>query len=231
MNAIMGNMAAQLIGVLHPDPSYTDATNLALLNLRSLDYFQWYLVPIYLLVFYIYFNEIEKKNWNVVLAGLAFWGLEWFLEILNALFLYVHGTSAIWTAPSHSALVITVGLNIEITLMFAFMGIVFAKVLPKNKKMKIMGIPNRVFLAFLNAILCVITEIGLNRWNALIWEYKWWNWYNPILIIIIGYSLYMFFSFWVHDMTSMKKKIAVVSTMYAIDIVCLIVFMGILGWI
>jgi hypothetical protein len=41
----------------------------------------------------------------------------------------------------------------------------------------------------------------------------------------------MFFSFWVYDMPSMKKKIAVVSTMYAIDAVCLIVFMGILGWI
>jgi hypothetical protein len=32
-------------------------------------------------------------------------------------------------------------------------------------------------------------------------------------------------------MPSMKKKIAVVSTMYAIDAVLLIVFMGILGWI
>ncbi len=131
----------------------------------------------------------------------------------------------------NSAFVITVGLNIEICLMFAFMGIVFAKVLPKDKKMKIMGIPNRVFFAFSNAILCVIVEIILNRWNALIWQYWWWNWYNPILIIIIGYSLYMFFSFWVYDMPSMKKKITVVSSMYAVDIVCLILFMGILKWI
>jgi hypothetical protein len=230
MHSIFAGPMARAIALM-PDPSYTDATNLAIENLRSLDFFQWYLVPIYLLVFYIYFNEIEKKNWNVIFAGLAFWGLEWFFEILNGIFLYVHGTSAIWTAPADSALIITVGLNIEITLMFAFMGIVFAKVLPKDKKMKVMGIPNRVFFAFLNAILCVITEIGLNRWDALIWEYWWWNWYNPILIIIIGYSLYMFFSFWVYDMTSMKKKVAVVSTMYAIDIVFLIVFMGILGWI
>jgi hypothetical protein len=225
----MGSMAR--VAALHTDPTYTHATNVAIAHLRSLDNFSWYLVPIYLLVFYIYFTEIEKKNWNVLMAGLAFWGLEWFLEILNGLFLYVHGHSAVWTAPADSALIITVGLNIEITMMFAFMGIVFAKVLPKNKKMKIMGIPNRLFLVFLNAILCVITEIGLNRWGALVWEYSWWNWYNPILIILIGYSLYMFFSFWVHDMPSMKKKIAVVSTMYAIDIICLIVFMGILGWI
>jgi hypothetical protein len=230
MNSFLMGPAARFLALV-PDPSYTDATNLAIANLRSTDFFQWYIIPIYLLVFYIYFNEIEKKSWNIVMAGLAFWGLEWFLEILNALFLYVHGTSAIWTAPANSAFLITVGLNIEICLMFAFMGIVFAKVLPKDKKMKIMGIPNRIFLAFFNSILCVITEIVLNRWNALVWEYWWWNWYNPVLIIIIGYSLYMFFSFWVYDMPSMKKKIAVVSTMYAIDAVLLIVFMGILGWI
>jgi hypothetical protein len=244
MNQVFLGLANRVVGIL-PDPSYTEATNQALINLRSLDHFQWYVVPIFVLVFYMYFSEIEKKNWNVVMAGLAFWGLEWFFEILNAIFLYVHGTSAIWTTPClntfntpagiisipNSALILTVGLNIEITLMFAFMGIVFAKVLPKNKKTKIMGIPNRVFFAFFNAILCVVVEIGLNRWDALIWEYWWWNWTMPLFIIIIGYSLYMFFSFWVHDMPSMKKKLAVVSSVYVLDIVCLILFMGILKWI
>ena len=210
---------------------FTEATVQAMANLREPGFFSWYVIPILVLVFYIYFTEIEKKNWNVLFAGLAFWGLEWFIEILNALFLKAFGHSAVWTAPADSAYLITVGLNIEICMMFAFMGIVFAKALPKDKKMKIMGIPNRWFLAIFNAILCVIVEIILNLWNALIWEYWWWNIYNPILIIIIGYSLYMFFSFWVHDMKSVKKKVAVVSTMYAIDIVCLVVFMGILKWI
>ncbi len=210
---------------------YTEATVQALSNLRDPGFFSWYVIPILVLVFYIYFTEIERKNWNVLFAGLAFWGLEWFIEILNALFLHFFGHSAVWTAPASSAYLITVGLNIEICMMFAFMGIVFAKVLPKDKKMKIMGIPNRWFLAIFNAILCVIVEIVLNLWNALIWEYWWWNIYNPILIIIIGYSLYMFFSFWVYDMKSVKKKVAVVSTMYAIDIVCLVAFMGILKWI
>ena len=71
------------------------------------------------------------------------------------------------------------------------------------------------------------TAIG----DALNWEYWWWNWYNPILIIIIGYSLYMFFSNWVHDMESIKKKILVVCIMFGIDIVGYGLFMGILGWI
>jgi len=212
-------------------PTYTEATVQALANLRSPDHFQWYVVPIFVMVFYIYYNEISKKNWNVVLAGLAFYGLEWFLELLNALFLHFNQHAAIWTAPGDSAFLITVGLNIEITLMFAFMGIVFAKGLPVDKTKKILGIPNRWFFAFFNAILCVIVEIALNRWDALIWEYWWWNWYFPFLIIIIGYSLYMFFSFWVHDMDSREKQIKVVSAMFAIDIVGYTLFMWILGWI
>jgi hypothetical protein len=64
----------------------------------------------------------------------------------------------------------------------------------------------------------------LNFWGALVWEYRWWNWPNVWLIIIVGYSLYMIFSFWIHDMESMKRKVAIVSAMYAIDIVCLLVF-------
>jgi len=41
----------------------------------------------------------------------------------------------------------------------------------------------------------------------------------------------MIFSSWIHDMESMKRKVAIVSAMYAVDIVCLVVFMGVLGWI
>ena len=41
----------------------------------------------------------------------------------------------------------------------------------------------------------------------------------------------MIFSFWIHDMPSLKKKIVIVSGVYALDIVLLVVFMGILKWI
>ncbi|MBN1119509.1 MAG: hypothetical protein JXJ17_00400 [Anaerolineae bacterium] len=209
----------------------TEATLQALANLRSPDNFQWYIIPIFAIVIYIYFNEIEKKNWDVVFAGLAFYGLEWFIELLNALWLHFSQHSAVWTAPADSAFLITVGLNIEITLMFAFAGLAFAKLLPKDKNLKILGINNRIFMAFTNAIFCVLIEIVLNRWDALIWEYWWWNWYNPVLIILIGYSLYMFFSTWVHDMESIRKKLLVVGIMFGVDIVGYGLFMGILGWI
>lgn len=209
----------------------TESSLQALENLRSPDHFQWYLIPLFAFVVYVYFVEVERRNWNVVLAGLAFYGLEWFLEILNALWLHFSQYSAVWTAPGDSAFLLTVGLNIEISMMFAVAGVTFAKVLPKDKSMKILGIPNRWLFIVANSVFCVLVEVLLNAWGALVWVYPWWNWPNIWLIIIIGYSLYMIFSFWVHDLESMRTKIITVGAMFAVDVVCLVVFMGILKWI
>jgi hypothetical protein len=84
-------------------------------------------IPIFVIVIYIYANEVERRNWNVVFAGLAFWGMDLFNEIWNALVFHFTGFSAVWTAPGKTAYLILIGLNIEITLMFAIMGVVVAK--------------------------------------------------------------------------------------------------------
>jgi hypothetical protein len=209
----------------------TESSLQALSTLRDPSHFQWYLIPLLAFVIYVYFVEVERKAWNVVMAGLAFYGLEWFLEILNALWLHFSQYSAVWTAPGDTAYLLTVGLNIEISMMFAVAGVAFAKVLPQDRTVKILGLPNRWFFVIANSVFCVFVEVILNFWDALVWEYSWWNWPNLWLIIIVGYSLYMIFSFWIHDMESMKRKVAIVSAMYAVDIVCLVVFMGVLGWI
>ena len=38
-------------------------------------------------------------------------------------------------------------------------------------------------------------------------------------------------SFWVHGMEGLKKKAVIVGIIFAIDIVCLALFVGILKWI
>jgi len=228
-----------IIGGLTPHPDYTDATNQAIELLRSPDHFQWYLIPIFVLVLNVYFIEISKKNWDLVFAGLALYSLQWFFEILNALFFHFHGTSALWTVPGVNAVtgtvntsyLLTVGLNIEISLMFLFLGLTCARFLPEDKSKKILGIPNRLFLASFFALLCVLIEIVLNFWNVLIWEYPWWSRNNPILIFLLAYFPLMFFSVRVHDMAPLKKKVIVVCSMFALDAVLLIVFMGVLQWI
>jgi hypothetical protein len=236
---LLGLDMGVIFGRLAQDPAYTDATNQAIAILRDPHHFQWYIIPLFVAVIYFYFNEIEKKNWNVVLAGLAFWGVEWLFEIINALFLTVHGTSALWTTPCvnaatgvvNSAYNILVGLNIEISLMFLFMGVVFAKVLPQDRAKKILWIGNRTFLALLFAVLCVGVEVVLNFWDALIWEYPWWNWYNPVLIILLAYFPLIRSSFVVYDLKPRTRQITATAVIYAVDIVLLIVCMGIFGWI
>ena len=228
-----------IVAGLTQSPDYTVATNQAIELLRSPDHFQWYLIPVFVLVLNVYFIEIAKKNWNLVFAGLALYSLQWCFEILNALFFHFHGTSALWTVPGvnaatgtvNTSFLFTVGLNIEISLMFLFLGVTCARFLPADKAKKILGIPNRLFLASFFALLCVLIEIVLNLWDVLIWEYPWWSRTNPILIFLLAYFPLMFFAFRVYDMEPLRKKIIVVSCMYALDAVLLIVFMGILQWI
>jgi hypothetical protein len=203
--------------------------------------FKWYVIPLFAIVVYMYAVEIEKKNWNRVFAGLAFYGMDWFNEIWNALILHFTDDSAFWTCGGESAYLIFVGLNIEISLMFAMAGIAFTKMLPEDKDMKFdlnylkipVRIPNRWALAVGNSIFCVFIEVLLNMADALIWEYDFWN-ANPIgiiPIIIFGYLHFMVVSFIVFDMEKIKNQIITVSTIFTIDTIAIILFVFVLGWI
>ncbi|WP_273326915.1 hypothetical protein [Vallitalea guaymasensis] len=199
--------------------------------LRTTSNFQWYVIPILIIVIYIYAVEVEKRNWNVLLAGLAFWGMDWFNEIWNALVFHFSGYAPVWGAPTKSAYLILIGLNIEITFMFLVAGIACAKMLPKDKKKKILGIPNRYFLVVFNSILFVIVEIILNRMGVLTWEYSWWQPYCPWLILLIGYMPFIAMCYIVHDMEKIKNKLITVGTIFAVDILGLVIFGAILRWI
>jgi hypothetical protein len=181
---------------------------------------------------YIYANEVERKNWSLILAGLSLWLMDWFNEIWNGLVFHFTKFAPVWGTPDNgSSLVILIGLNIEICFMFAIMGIVMCKLLPADKNLKIFGIPNRLVFIVVNAILAVGIEYLLNWVGALTWEYPWWNVGAPWLIWLIGYVPFFVVSFWVFDMKSIKNKIITVGTIFAVDAVALILFMGILKWI
>jgi hypothetical protein len=49
--------------------------------LRDAGQFQWYVITLFALIVYVYAVEIERKNWDLVFAGLAYWGMDWFNEI------------------------------------------------------------------------------------------------------------------------------------------------------
>lgn len=209
----------------------TEASRSALAILRDPSNLQWYLIPLLAFVIYVYAVEVERRNWDVVLAGLAFYGLEWALEIGNGLVLHLTGRSAVWTTPGDTAYLLLIGLTIEISMMFAVAGVVFTKMLPRDPKARILGIPNRWLFIVLNSVFCVLVEVILNRGGILVWEYPWWNVPNVLLIILIGYMPYMILSFWVHDHPRMRTKIATVASLYAVDVAALAIFAGGLQWI
>ena len=210
----------------------TESAARALALLRDGSHFQWYVIPLFLIVMYVYANEVERRNWSLVLAGLAFWLMDWFNEIWNGLVFHFTNYAPVWGTPGNgSALVLLIGLNIEITFMFAIMGIVMCKMLPADKNMKILGIPNRWVYAVIGSILAIIIECLLNWCGALTWEYPFWNMKAPWLIWLFGYMPFFVVSYWVYDMKLMKSKLITVGTIFAVDALALIVFMGILKWI
>jgi hypothetical protein len=209
----------------------TEAAQQALSILRDGSQFKWYVIPLFALVAYVYAVEIERKNWNLVFAGLALWGMDWFNEIWNSLVFHFNGYAPVWGAPGDTAYLILIGLNIEITFMFFILGIVFAKMLPPDKNLKIMGIPNRWFFMVVNSAFCVFVEVLLNQVNALTWDYSWWNVRAPWLIFLIGYFHFFLVSFWVYDMKSVRNKAITVGVIYAVVIAEMIIFGCVLKWI
>ena len=209
----------------------TDAARQALAILRDGSQFQWYVIPLFALVVYVYAVEVERRNWNLVFAGLAYWGMDWFNEIWNALWFHFTQYAPVWGAPAKTAFLILIGLNIEITFMFAIAGIAFGKLLPKDKHVKVLGLPNRLLFAITGAVFCVFVEILLNAVGALTWDYPWWSARAPWLIFLCGYFHFFLVSFWVHDMEQVRKKALTVGTILAVDLLALVLFAAVLRWI
>ena len=203
----------------------------ALARLRDESNFQWYVIPLLAFVFYVYTVEAEKRNWNLILAGLAFWGADWLNEIINSLVLRFTHYAPIWAEPGPSAYLILIGLNIETMFMFAVAGIIWTKMLHPDKDFKYFGIPNRWAVAIGGSVFSVIIEYFLNSANALTWDYAWWNRSMPLFIFLFGYLWFFVFAFWVFDMKAFKQKLQVVGILWAVDVIALIVFAGFLKWI
>lgn len=203
-----------------------DVTQKALSILRSGENFQWYVIPLIAFAVYIYHVEISKKNWNAVAAGLSLYMVHWFVEIVNALIQHFSG-NALWTVPQGTAFLLLVGVGIELSIMFSVSGIIVAKILPEDKKARILGINNRLFYAIAFAALYSVIEIFLAMTPAFVWVYSWWGAIPVFITVYIPFFLAAVYSYdWKRE--TQKKFIGILGT---VNIVSLIVFAGILGWI
>ena len=203
-----------------------EATQQALSLLRSGDPFQWYVIPLLVIVLYIYANEYEKGNYRTIAGGTGLYMVHWFVEIVNALIQYFSG-HALWTVPAGSAFVIMVGVGIEISLMFSIAGLVVCKLMPKDPTVKILGINNRLVFSIANAAFASILEIFLVRTPTFVWVYNWWGAF-PVFVTV--YIPFFAAACYVHDWEPRAQKLFI-GSLFVVNAMALIVFAGILKWI
>lgn len=199
--------------------------------LRDGSTFQWSTVTLLGLVVYVYSVEIERRRWDIVLAGLAFSMMDLFNEMVNSAIFHLSDRAPLWTVTGDTSYLIFIGFTIEILLLFAVSGVAFVKTLPPDPKMRILGIPNRVFMVTVFSLICVAVEIFLHSTGYFHWDYWWWNVPFIPLIVIFGYATFFAVAAWVYDMgTNTGKQIKVVGAMASINLLiglCL----GLAGWL
>src|SRR5947209_10160016 len=157
--------------------------------------------------------------------------MDWFNEIVNALFLHWSGRSALWTVTGRTSFLIFIGLTIEISLFFAINGIVFVKLLPAERNLRILGIPNRWAIAIALSLVSVGVELLLHADGVFHWHYWWWNVASFPVIVVLGYLTFYAVAFWVYDMTARARQIRVVAALAALNFAGGLVFGPVLGWI
>ena len=203
-----------------------EATQQAISILRNGETFQWYILPLFALVLYVYFNEISKKNWKGVAAGLALYMVHWLYEIGNALIQHFSG-HALWTVPTGTAFLLLVGVGIELSMMFSIAGLVMSKLLPADPNAKLLGINNRLVFAIGNAAFAGFLEIFLAKTPAFVWVYPWWG---ALPVTILVYIPFFLAAFYCYDWKPTIQR-RFIGGLFLVNVAALIIFAGILKWI
>src|SRR3954471_936114 len=166
-----------------PLAARTDAAREAERLVRDPALFKWYAVALLAFVVYVYAVEVERRRWDVVAAGLAVGFADWFNEIVSALVLQATDRAPLWAATGPTAYQFMVGINVEISFMFALAGIVYAKLLPPDRRVRVLGMPNRLTLALGLSVVSVAVELFLHATGTFHWHYWWWN--TPFVLPIV----------------------------------------------
>jgi hypothetical protein len=214
-----------------PFAVHTEATRQAERLVRDPHLFKWYAIALLALVVYAYANEIERGRLDIVAAGIAVWLADWFNEIVNALVLQATDHAPLWASTGPTAYQFLVGLNVEISFMFALAGVVYAKVLPADRGVRVLALPNRLAIALGLSIFSVAVELFLHASGTFHWEYWWWNTPFVPLIVVFGYLWFYMYAAWVFDAPSQSARWRRLAGLGAIDFAMALVFGVGLGWL
>ena len=175
------------------------------IRVRSTENFNWTFIFILAVVFYVYWTEIHKKNYEVVYAGLALYGVHWLYEIGNAIIAHIAGYP-LWSVSNESTtFILLIGVCWELSMMFSLAGMISFKMLPQDRTKKILGIPCKLFGALQMALLFALVEsfLAATSNHSFIWVYSWWG---VLPVFITTYIPFFLASNYVPDMKPKARK-------------------------
>ncbi|MCR5091124.1 MAG: hypothetical protein K6B51_00250 [Bacilli bacterium] len=186
------------------------------IRVRSTENFNWTFIFILAVVFYVYWSEIHKKNWKVVQAGLALYGVHWLYEICNAIIGKISGYP-LWSVSNESTtFILLIGVSWELSMMFMLAGIISYKMLPEdtNKRYfaseKFKGIDCKLVGALSMALLFALFEsfLAATSNHSFIWVYKWWG---VLPVFITTYIPFFLASNYVPNMKPKARNIFLIA--------------------
>ena len=181
-------------------------------RVRSTENFNWTFIFILAVVFYIYWSEIKKKDFDVIYAGLALYGVHWLYEICNAVICKFWGYP-LWTVSNQSTtFILLIGVCWELSMMFSIAGMISFKMLPDDRSKRYFtkggtkkGISCKLVGAIEMAALFGLFESFLAGTDngSFLWVYKWWG---VLPVFITTYVPFFLASNFVPDMEPKKRK-------------------------
>ena len=184
---------------------------------RSTNNFNWTFIFILAVVFYVYWSEMHKKNYDVIFAGLALYGVHWLYEIMNAIIAKASGYP-LWAVSNDSTtFILLIGVSWELSMMFSLAGIISFKMMPQDRtkryfaKGKFKGISCKLMVAIEMALLFALFESFLAATadgSKFIWVYKWWG---VIPVFFTTYIPFFLASNYVPDMKPRTRNIFLIS--------------------
>ena len=176
---------------------------------RDTNNFNWTFIFILAVVFYVYWSQMHKKDYRVVFAGLALYGVHWLYEIMNAIIAKASGYP-LWAVSNESTtFILLIGVSWELSMMFSIAGIISYKMLPQdtNKryfaKGKFKGIDCKLVGALSMSLLFALFESFLagTSNHSFIWVYKWWG------VLPVFITTYIPFFLAANYVPTMKPKV------------------------
>ena len=193
---------------------------------RSTENFNWTFIFILAVVFYVYWSEIHKREFKVIFAGLALYGVHWLYEICNAIIAHFAGYP-LWSVSNESTtFILLIGVCWELSMMFSLAGIISYKMLPADPDARYFakggrkGVSAKLAGAISMAALFALVEsfLAATSNHSFIWVYPWWG---VLPVFITTYIPFFLASNYVPDWEP-KRRTRFLVGIWALDALLLV---------